>query len=297
MVIEPNRDIDLGTLLLDKKLITPGQLIKSTELQKVKGGYLSQHLIDLGFIKDEELTTYLTCYFGFSYLPLKSYNISEKALKYIPPSYCLDFCVIPIEINDRLLSLTMADPLNKGVLQLLRQTSGCEIIIFISTRKEIKEAIEKYFSTPFRNFEMDKFQHDPFLRDNLNNNFVWHGTYTGPNRRRYKRFSLDLMAECYVYPYAFKTKVMDVSMSGLQFQTNSSLPSGLQLPIKLQLEKDKLINCVVEIVRSEKKNIVTPHTVKTHQDLNEVGAFFNFVTEKDQTLLADFLRQRAMAAL
>lgn len=295
MPIEANIEVDLGSLLLEKKLITECQLNECIEHQKIKGGYLSQHLIELGCIKDSDLTTCLTCHFGFCYLPLESYTISQDARDSIPIEFICDYCILPIEKNDKLLSVVMADPLNKGVLEILRQLTHCEIVVFISTRREIKQAIERYYSVQFKNFELDQFKDDYVLRDNIDDKLVANGLYTGPSRRRYKRLYADLMGEYFFYPHIIKTKINNVSMSGLLFESNVSIHKGMQLTINVHLDNKKFVTGVVEVARCEAKNLIDAVFHNHNQHFYEVGAFYNFMTIENQNMLADFLRQQLNA--
>lgn len=283
MVIDARVDINLGTLLLEKKLITQKQLNTALEVQRIKGGYLSQRLIGLGYVKDEEVTSQFTCHYGFSYLPLKSYAISEAAIQTVPRTFISDFCAMPIEKNDKLLTVAMADPLNKGVIEMLRQASHCEIVVFVTSRGEIKEVFEKNFSIPFKNYDMDRFRDDIYLRDNLSTPYISNDLFTRPNHRRYKRLNLELAAEFYLYPSPMKTKIKNISMNGLLFETHTHFPVGTHAAINLNLEKRPPITGIIEVVRI---------TLINRQSIYEEGAFFNFMTEENQNILADFLKEK-----
>lgn len=290
MLPHATADIDIGSMLLEKKLITPDQLKNAVELQKIKGGYLSQRLIELNYVKDSDITTQLTCEFGFCYLPIKSYTISDDAIKTIPSEIACDYCVLPVEKSDKLLTIAMADPSSKGVIEILRQVSHCEIIVLISTRSEIKEAIEKYYAVRFRDFALDKFQTDAVLRDNLKTKRIANGLYSGTNRRRYKRLPIELLGEYYLYPNFVRTKIVNLSMSGLMFETATPLVPGTQLAINIHLDNYKFITAVIEIIRSE-NGVLDGGWDNTHPSFR-TGAFFNFMSEENQDMLAGFLKAK-----
>lgn len=293
MPIDDTADVDIGLILVDKKLISEEQLNKAKEQHAAKGGYLSQHLIDLGYIQDSEVTTILTCQYGFCYLPLKAYDIQETALQLIPFSFACDFCVIPIEKCDMLLTVAMADPLNKGVLEILRQLTHCEIIVFIATRNEIKTTIEKYYGTPFKKFELDKYHGDSALRDNLAIRRISSGLYIGPNRRKYRRLCLELVGEYFSYPSVIKTKVMNISMSGILFESTKPLPKGAQMAMNIHLNKDTFITAVIEVCRCEAKYVIDTSTIESRDHAYyEIGTFFNFVSDENLSVLAEFLKQQ-----
>ena len=90
MLSDINADVDFGQILVEKNIIKAEELLKAEQARKTEGGYLSQHLINLGFIKDTELTSILTCQYGFCYLPLKAYDIQDNALQLIPFNLACD---------------------------------------------------------------------------------------------------------------------------------------------------------------------------------------------------------------
>ena len=284
-------DMELGASLLEKKALTTEQLREAFAQQKTKGGYLSQRLIELGFVKDAEMTTHLTCEFGYSYIPLSAYTISDDALSSIPFDCACDFCVLPIEKHGQLLTTAMADPLNKGVIELIRQISRCEIVVLISTRAEIRQAVQKYYGTPFKEFELDQYREDVVLRDDLMDREISNGLYTGVNRRRYKRLPIDLHAEYYLHPNFIKTEIRNISMSGILFQTDAPIPSGSELAINIHLDNYRYVTGVVEIIRSDPSHLVESSWGEGNRSLYDTGAFFSFMPRKNQEMLAQFIRR------
>lgn len=294
MAIETNIDADLGIVLLEKKLLTQQQLQECIGIHKIKGGYLSQHLIEAGYIKDTDLTTCLTCQYGYCYLPLSSYAIDDTALATLPKRCVYDFSVLPIEKNDKLLTVVMSDPLNKGVLEMLRRISQCEIVVFISTQTDIRAAIEKYYGSPYRDFKLNKYNTDNVLRDDLVYKEVSNGLYAGPNRRRYRRLYEEIELEYFAYPQAVRTKTLNISLSGVLFGSNTFIPRGSQMAVNIHIGSNTAVAGVMEVVRFQPKRTMPPSAGPKSgaSYAYEVGAFFTFLSEEDQDMLADFLKNR-----
>ncbi len=278
----------IGELLLEKNLITEEQLAAALKEQKLKGGYLSQHLISLGFIKDEDITMCLANQLGFPYLPLKNYQVSKEAIDAIPAKFIPVYCLLPIDKMEGLVTIAMADPLNEGVVNILRKITNCQVNIFISTYREIKEAIEKQFNTTVKEFDLDKFKDDKILSVD-NKKMILAPSFSGEERRRYKRLNKELEVEYFLYPQDVKSKVRNISMSGLLFEADSPLPSGMQLGMIVHIgEKDIL--AAIEIVRSELKDVVKIDSQKEKPPVYLVAGTFHFLSKEDQNLLADYLR-------
>src|SRR3989338_6429982 len=87
----------IGELLIERGVINPKQLQKALEEQKRKGGYLSQHLISLGFTTEADIAHCLSNQYNFAYLPLKNYNIPDEVLELIPLKWIKIYTLIPVD--------------------------------------------------------------------------------------------------------------------------------------------------------------------------------------------------------
>ena len=56
--------IRIGELLLKEKRITPEQLQEALNVQRQNGGKLGYNLIRLGYVRDEEITAFLSKQYG-----------------------------------------------------------------------------------------------------------------------------------------------------------------------------------------------------------------------------------------
>lgn len=288
---EKNIAEDLGLMLLEKKIITQSQLTEAAMQQKIRGGYLSQHLIELGYLKDTGLTAFLTCRFGYAYLPLKCYDIPKEALDSIPSQLSRDFCILPLEKTNDLLTITMVDPLNKGVMDVLKQVSHCKIAVFISTRHEIKDALEKHCQGGPTDFQLDQFSQDTTLRENLHAQEYYAEQKASQARRRYKRFSTKLVID-FCARRDIRSNITNISMNGILFESEHWIPNGTQMAVNIFLNKETFITAVIEVVRSKPKKPMTIFSAKNITDYCEVGAFFIFMSTQDQEKLASFLKEK-----
>lgn len=279
---------NLGVKLREHKIITEAQLFHAIARQKLKGGYLSQHLIELNYIRDIDLTAYISCHYGYPYLPLDSYHISKNALDTLDVDTIRTYCVLPIDEHNKLLSIVMADPLNRGVIELLKNMTKNKIIVFVSTKTEIKRAFEKNFAAPLENTDLDKTTYRQ-LRDDT----VYSDVFPldkQQSRRFFKRVSVNAIAESYSQP-SLCGKIINLSFNGILFLSNIYLQQGTQIPLNIHLEKGKTILAVAEIIRCE-----TPKTELAESQTYEIGAIFNFLSHKDLKVLADFLLERIKKA-
>ena len=135
----------LGELLLDRGIINPSQLDQGLDLQREKGGLIGEILVELGFVKEDDIAQALTAQYGFPYLPLGNYDVDMDITSIIPGRVARQYLLVPIDKIGNNLTLAMSNPLNVQAIEDVELLSGCSVQTFVSTSSDIKRAIEKYY--------------------------------------------------------------------------------------------------------------------------------------------------------
>ena len=145
MKLHKRIDKPLGQILVGRGIITNTQVDQALEVQKREGGLIGDIIVRLGFAKEEDIAQCLSLQFGFPYLPLDNYEISQEILKFVPKTVSTYYCLIPIDKIESTLTVAMANPLNVQAIEDLEDTTGCDIQVFISTPSDIRKSIEKFY--------------------------------------------------------------------------------------------------------------------------------------------------------
>jgi type IV pilus assembly protein PilB len=135
----------LGELLLDRGIINQVQLDQGLDLQRSKGGLIGEILVELGFVKEDDIAQALTAQYGFPYLPLGNYDVDMDITSIIPGRVARQYLLVPIDKIGNNLTLAMSNPLNVQAIEDVELLSGCSVQTFVSTSSDIKKAIEKYY--------------------------------------------------------------------------------------------------------------------------------------------------------
>jgi len=135
----------LGELLLDRGIINQAQLEQGLNQQKEKGGLIGEILVELGFVKEDDIAQALTAQYGFPYLPLSNYDVDLDIANIIPGRVARQYLLVPIDKIGNNLTLAMSNPLNVQAIEDVELLSGCSVQTFVSTSSDIKKAIEKYY--------------------------------------------------------------------------------------------------------------------------------------------------------
>jgi len=134
----------VGTLL-DQEVVTPDQLTQALARQKETRENLEKILVDLNFVKDEELTALKK---KKSFHDEKSLlgRVDHEVLKLVPETVARRYCVIPLSKNGKILTLAVTDLNNVVAIDTVRTISGYEIKAVLASEKDIMTAVERYYS-------------------------------------------------------------------------------------------------------------------------------------------------------
>lgn len=135
----------IGELLLKEKIITPEQLRKAIEEQKIMGGRLGSTMVNLGFIKEQELINFLSKQYGVPAVNLHEFEIDSKVSRLVPFEICEKYNAIPINRAGSTLIVAMADPSNIFAIDDIKFLTGYNVEVVVASEAAIKDAIEREF--------------------------------------------------------------------------------------------------------------------------------------------------------
>ena len=135
----------LAELLVKRNYITPEQLKKASDEQKMKGGRLESTLVKLGFIKEDELLSFLSAQYRVPSVKLSKMEINPNVIKLIPSSIAKKYFIIPVNRIGPKLTMAMADPSNIIVIDEVKFMTGFNVEPVVASEAEIIDAIKKYY--------------------------------------------------------------------------------------------------------------------------------------------------------
>lgn len=143
--MNPEKNKWLVKALLDKKIITRDQLNQSLARQRETRENLEKILIDLNFVKDEELTALKKKESFYDETSLLG-QVDPQVLKLVPEMVARRYVVIPLSKNGKTLTLAMTDLNDVVAIDTVRTISGYEIKAVPASKKDIMTAVERYYS-------------------------------------------------------------------------------------------------------------------------------------------------------
>jgi type IV pilus assembly protein PilB len=136
----------LGELLVREKLISLSQLRQAQEEQQKSGQNLGYALAKLGYVSDDEITSFLSQQYRVPTVNLEEYEIDAEILKLVPKEPCERHKVLPVSRTGNALIVAMADPTNLNAIDDLKFLTGYNIEPVIASETAIHNAIEKYYN-------------------------------------------------------------------------------------------------------------------------------------------------------
>ncbi len=135
----------LGEMLVRENLISASQLLKAQEATRTNGGRLSYNLTKLGFIQEQELTSFLSKQFGVPSVDLTSFVVDQDIISLVPKNVAEKHVVMPVNKVGSNLILAMSDPSNIFAIDDIKFMTGYNVEVVVASEQAIKDAIEKYY--------------------------------------------------------------------------------------------------------------------------------------------------------
>ncbi|MBW2122727.1 MAG: type IV-A pilus assembly ATPase PilB [Deltaproteobacteria bacterium] len=135
----------LGELLIKANLVTPDQVKRALDEQRVTGGSIGTNLIKLGYVDEDTLLTFLGKYYHVESVKLSQVHIDQKATKLVPSSIAKKHLLIPVKRIGPKLIVAMSDPSNIVVIDEIKFITGYNVQPVVATDRDLVQAIKKHY--------------------------------------------------------------------------------------------------------------------------------------------------------
>ena len=137
----------LGAILLETSSLTEEQLEQALAVQRERGIKLGEALIQLKFLRSEDILKALSVQLGFPYEnKIDVESIGTDLIANLPINYAKQNEVLPLKRDGNTIRVAIADPTNFYALDDLRMLFGTEIRPVIASSYEIVNAINTVYN-------------------------------------------------------------------------------------------------------------------------------------------------------
>lgn len=148
--------LKIGEILIAQGLLKADQLQLAVEEQKRSGQRLSSSIIQLGYLRDNQILKAVEKHFGVPGVMVGNFEVDPNVITLIPRDICEKNTLIPLQKAGTTLVVAFSDPSNIIVKEDLRFITRCRIQPVVGTETAIAAAIEKYYggSISMKNLSM-----------------------------------------------------------------------------------------------------------------------------------------------
>ena len=134
MKLKPKK---LGEILLARGAVTEEDLEKALAEQGQTKAFLGQILLRRGVIKKRDLAEALEDQLGVPSVELSDLDIPSDMATYLPESIVRSYRVVPFSVDNNVMSVAMADPLNLTAIESMRLVTGMEVRTFFAAEEDV----------------------------------------------------------------------------------------------------------------------------------------------------------------
>ncbi|NOY44658.1 MAG: hypothetical protein GXP50_04285 [Deltaproteobacteria bacterium] len=135
----------LGQLLIEFRIITSEQLAEAVADQRRTGERLGSILIKKGYVTEEDLEYLLSRQLAVPAINLAKYEIPRELVSLVSERFMKKNYVVPVERDDKTLTVAMANPQDYRVIDELRFMTGLRVAPVVSSMYGIKQKLRQLF--------------------------------------------------------------------------------------------------------------------------------------------------------
>ena len=152
----------LGQILKEMRLVHEGQVQEALALQRDSGGQIGKILVELGYVKKDDLLVALGKQAGMEVVKLADYRIAKEIVDRIDVATVSIFRAVPFAIENGVCKVAIADPNNTTCLDDIRFMLGVQVQPYLAAEAEIDVAIKANFGAREEDFDslLDKLAAD-----------------------------------------------------------------------------------------------------------------------------------------
>ncbi len=139
----------IGEILVQEGLVTQSELEEALKSQVIYGGRLETNLIEMGLISEEDFGRVHGRLLKVPYFDANELrDIPQEVIASLPAELAEKYKAIPLRLENRRLTLAMADPSDLRIIDEISFRTGMLIRPVISSELGLVHALEKYYNVP-----------------------------------------------------------------------------------------------------------------------------------------------------
>ncbi|RKY08000.1 MAG: type II/IV secretion system protein, partial [Planctomycetota bacterium] len=164
--IATEQKLQLGQVLLDRKIVTEEQVQRALKRQKEGTHHklLGELFIEMGYCSENQIASALAHAYGVPYAQITPKICDPAVVEILPRNFLEEHSVLPLfKVYDS-LTIAVSEPSNVFLIDEIQRLSNCKVQVVCATVKDIKATMQTYM--PAANvFVIDDIIDDAALED------------------------------------------------------------------------------------------------------------------------------------
>jgi general secretion pathway protein E len=137
----------LGEMLLERGLIAEDDLRNALAVQQERKDKIGRILVDMGCVAEKDLLTVLSDQLNVALFD-GDYPVVPVEPGLLPYRFLRASQTVPVHLEENVLSLVMADPLDGETQSAIRLRMRCDLKVFLGAESEIASQLDKLYGEP-----------------------------------------------------------------------------------------------------------------------------------------------------
>lgn len=133
-------------VLLDAGAVTEAQIKAALKQQAITGELLGSILQSQGVLTEKQVAFYLGKTYEVPSVVISEFIPDATLQKKIPKEIAEKFQILPLRLQDRVLTVAAANPQDFRMLQEVEFMTGCSLRVHVAMRSALRKRIERYYS-------------------------------------------------------------------------------------------------------------------------------------------------------
>ena len=135
----------LGEILVRERLTTPETVEQALARGQATGERLGEALVAMGAVTSEDVLRAIAKQQNLAFLSREELPSALPLVKNLSPKYLRQYTVCPVSVENGILTVATADPLNPVIVDDLRQFTGLSVKLVVSPAEAVTEAIDRTY--------------------------------------------------------------------------------------------------------------------------------------------------------
>ena len=157
----------IGQILIDLGFLDEDQLEMLLSEQERNPQLLGKVGVEMGLLEEEQVAQALAEQLNMQVVELGETKLRAELIELVPETMAQLYRVIPVQFKKDVLTVATCDPQNISIPDEMRTFLGYEVRVVIATEREIKKALDKYYSDEMESLEsvVDMLNNDDELAE------------------------------------------------------------------------------------------------------------------------------------